>query len=155
MECSVNRLAALLLCALPLPALADEATLSEGLSLCLTRMSDPVGATEALILAGWAPGPADDYAAEYRKGAVGLFLSADATACTVVADDVPTARVEPPLLAALEAAGETGVRIFETEMGCRAFELADGRVVTWNGDGPDPACDSETGSATTLYVPGG
>lgn len=153
MEHPVKRLAFLFL-ALPLPALADEATLSEGLSLCLSRMSDPVGATEALILSGWAPGPVDGGTAEYRKGAVGLFLSADATACTVVAD-VPTARVEKPLIAALEAAGATGVRIFETEMGCRAFELADGRVVTWNGDGPDPACDSETGSATTIYQPGG
>jgi hypothetical protein len=151
----MTRFAALALLLAAAPAFADEATLGEGLSLCLTRMSDPVGATEAVVAAGWTPGPVADSAAEYRKGAVALYLASDATACTVVADDVATARVEVPLIAAMDAAGVSGVRFFETEMGCRAFELADGRIVTWTGAEPDPDCDSPASSATTIYLPGG
>jgi hypothetical protein len=150
-----HALASLLLLAAPLPALADVPTLGEGLTLCLDRMSDPVGLAEAAIVGGWVPQESAGDVATYAKGRVTLYLPLDATGCTVVADGVQTAEVEAPLAEAMTATGSLGVRAFQTEIGCVAVELADGRVVTWNGDGPDPACDSVTGSAVTIYIPGG
>ena len=148
------RLLVPLLALTALPAFADEDTLGQGLGLCLTRMTDPVALAEAAIPEGRVPQESSGNVATYAKGRVILYLPLDGSGCTLVADGVATDWVRPVVGSAMATVGIAAARDFQTEMGCPAIELSDGRIVTWNGAGPDPACDSDIDSATTIYVPG-
>jgi hypothetical protein len=137
------------------PAGAQSLDLTDAVLTCLVGMQDPPGLAVALAEAGWTALPEDGYAFALAKGDLRLFAALDATSCTVASAADPTAAMHAALHAALELAGIAGAAEEETEMGCRALNLPDGRVATVNGGGPDPDCDSALDSAMTLYIPGG
>jgi hypothetical protein len=137
------------------PAAAQSPDLAEAVLTCLQGMQDPPALAAALAAAGWTALPEDGHALGLERGGLRLFAALDATSCTVVAQAEPTAAMRDALAAALDRAGIAGAVAEETEMGCRALVLPDGRVATVNGGGPDPDCDSAIDSALTLYIPGG